>query len=222
VRTARPSDDRFVRTARPSDDRFVRTARPSDDRFVRTARPSDDRFVRTARPSDDERPAKRDHALKTWDPVPPPGARTHANPPVDRLPVAGRCRSRPSGQRLQVATQPSGTLEQPFQQPMGPFPDRNRRDQCSASCRCQPQRAQAFIPLPGLHLNKPEPLQRLQIRRQRRAIHRQQRRNLPNVRRFRPIQRHQQRELATGKADRSKRLIISPRQGTRRALHVQA
>ena len=70
--------------------------------------------------------------------------------------------------------------------------------------------------------DEPAPLQRLQRRGQRGAVHRQHRRHRAQSRRLGPVQRHQQRELPVGQAERPERLVEPPRQRPRRALRLKA
>ena len=74
----------------------------------------------------------------------------------------------------------------------------------------------------GFDVHQPAPLERLQCRSQRGAIHRQQLGDRAHRRRFRTVQRHQQRELLIGEADRPQRFVEMSRQGPRCALGVKA
>ena len=74
----------------------------------------------------------------------------------------------------------------------------------------------------GFGLDQAAPLQRLEVGRQGRAVHRQQRGDAADDRRLRPVERHQQRELAAGQAGGLQRQVEAARQGPGGALGVQA
>ena len=143
------------------------------------------------------------------------------NFPIGVPDVAPRHRS---SQREQVSPQAigAGTRKRPFDLGMGASPDRHRaREQRAARTR---QLQPATAPVVGIDHDRHEaaPLQRLERGGQRRAIHGKQRRDRTDAGGLGPVQRHHQRVLAAGQAERPERLVEAPRERPRRALQVQA
>ena len=65
-------------------------------------------------------------------------------------------------------------------------------------------------------------MQRLERGGERRAVHGKQRRNRCHAGRLGPVQRHHQRELPAGQAERPQCLVEAARERPRRALQVKA
>ena len=70
-------------------------------------------------------------------------------------------------------------------------------------------------------LDEPLSFVRLQSRRQGRTVHRQQSRNRPHRGPLRLVERHEQRELSIGEAERPQRLVETPSQSAGGALRVK-
>ncbi|QTK79303.1 hypothetical protein AT6N2_C1578 [Agrobacterium tumefaciens] len=105
---------------------------------------------------------------------------------------------------------------------MGLFPDRERGCEHGHAVRRQPQPFATLVLRILLDADQPAPLQRLQRRRQRRAVHGQKIGDRPHRRRLRPVQRHQQRKLTVIDAHRLQRIVEQSRQRPCRALCMQA
>jgi hypothetical protein len=97
----------------------------------------------------------------------------------------------------------------------------NSGAEARAAGRRQNEAAAALVSLVDLHLQEPAPLERLQIGGERAVIHREERRHAADARGLRPVERHQERELATGQAERPQRRVEAPRQGARRPLDME-
>ena len=108
-----------------------------------------------------------------------------------------------SGQTAQHAAQLIGAAmrNQELDFNVSGLPGRVGLFQQRAASRGDNQTAAAFVFLVDRDFQKAAPLQRLQVGGQRRAVHRQQRRDAADARRFRPIERHQQRELSAGEVE---------------------
>ena len=101
---------------------------------------------------------------------------------------------------------------------------RSARPWCSSARpgRRDGKAAAALVLLVDRDLHQTAALERLEIGGERGAVHGQQRRDAAERRRFRAVERRQQRELALRETERPQRLVEAPRQRARRALHVQA
>ena len=84
------------------------------------------------------------------------------------------------------------------------------------------QTTAAFIFLVDRNLHQSAAFKWFEGRGERGAVHGKQRRDATDVRRFRPVQRHQQRELPMREIERTEHLVETPCQRARRPLHVQA
>jgi len=94
-------------------------------------------------------------------------------------------------------------------------------EQRAPGCRdCQTMAA--LILLVDRNLYQPAAFKGFEGSGQRGAVHGKQRRDAADGRRFRPVQRHQQRKLTMRKIERTEHIVKASRQPTRRALHVQA
>jgi len=78
------------------------------------------------------------------------------------------------------------------------------------------------FPKARFHLQEAATFERLEIGRQRGAVHGQQSRNIADARRRGPIERHQQRKLALGQPERPQRVVEAPRQRASRPSDMEA
>ena len=101
-------------------------------------------------------------------------------------------------------------------------PDRQRPYQERLPILGQAKTAAAPVLRIRDHLKQATTLQRLDICRKRGPVHRQERRKIANARRIGPVERDQQGILAVVQAKGPQRIIKPARNGTRRALQVQA
>jgi len=104
---------------------------------------------------------------------------------------------------------------------MGAFPDGKSTGQQLAAFICEDENATAAIRCVMRNLYEASPLQRLQSSGQSGSIHRQQGSDRTHGGRFRPIKRHQQRELSIGKVKRSQLFIKASGQSARSTLHME-
>jgi hypothetical protein len=140
------------------------------------------------------------------------------------IPAFRRASVSRSGQRQQVSPQTigAGAWKHPLDLAMGASPDRYRaREQRAARTR-QLQPATASVVVIDHHRDEAAPLQRLERGGERRAVHGKQRRDRTDAGRLGPVQRHHQRVLAAGQAERPEHLVETPRERPRRALEMQA
>ena len=92
--------------------------------------------------------------------------------------------------------------------------------QRASGCR-QGETAAAAILFVDRYFEEPATFERFEVGGQCCAVHREQRRDAAETRGFRPIERHQQRELAVGETERPEHIVETPRQRPGRAMHVQ-
>lgn len=128
------------------------------------------------------------------------------------------------GERTQIVPKPICVTiaEKRFDSSMGLFPDGNGAGQCPSSLCRERHPSPATIRWVCCHPDQASSPQGLEGGRQRSPIHCQQQRHCRHPWRFRPVQRHQQRELPVGQADRAQRLVEAPGQRPCRSLYVQA
>jgi len=105
--------------------------------------------------------------------------------------------------------------------PMRLLPRRESPNQQRVPFACELQGAAPAVRWTRGDLYQALALQWLQRRRQRGSIHCQQGRDRPHGRRFRSIQRHQQRELPVRQAKWTKHIVKAPCQRTGCPLHVK-
>ena len=101
-------------------------------------------------------------------------------------------------------------------------PDRRPLGQNRPTGWRQSQQSGAPVRQIGRRLDEATTLQRLEIGSQGRPVHRQQRRHAAEVRWFRPIERHEDRELLAGDTDRLQHDIETACERMRRPLRMQA
>ena len=98
---------------------------------------------------------------------------------------------------------------------------RGRREKLAPRGR-EIQAASASVRRVHRHFDQTAALERLQIRGQRRAVHREQARDAPHRRSLGPVERGQKRELAAGQSERPEHVIKAASQRARSPLHMQA
>ncbi len=145
----------------------------------------------------------------------PPGLSAAALP-CDGIPVPGR------RQAVEFLPETVRVRQVAFYRLMDIAPDRRRFRQHRAPGRRQPEQARAPVGRVGLRRDEAAPLQRLQVGGERRPVHRQKCRHAAEVRRPRPVERHQQGELPAGDAGRLQRDVEAAGQRPRRPLRMQA
>jgi hypothetical protein len=140
------------------------------------------------------------------------------------VPTKTRSISTPSGKRKEIGAEAVGArpTKKALGRGMRAPPRRNRGGEERAAGIGQDKAAASFVGVIDGHRQDAAPLQRLQSGSERRAVHRQQRRDAADARRLRAIERHQQRELTVRQPERPQRLIEPPRHRPRRALDVKA
>lgn len=105
---------------------------------------------------------------------------------------------------------------------LGLRPERHCDDKrCSARWR-KVQSPAAPVRRIDCHFKQATPSERLEIGGERRPVHAEQFRNLAQIWRKRPVERHQQRELPIRQLRRPQRLVVTACHGARGALQMKA
>ena len=128
-----------------------------------------------------------------------------------------------SGESTQIAPQTIGVAlrQERFNFQVGILPDRRSVGEQGPALSRQTQPSTTPVGRIWADLDQAAPLQRLERGGQGGAIHGQQRCHRPHARRLRTIQRHEQRELTVGQADRPQGRVEIPGQCPCRPLNVQ-
>jgi hypothetical protein len=113
-------------------------------------------------------------------------------------------------------------VEQGLGGAMGLFPHGHGRDEQGVGLGREVQTAAASIIGIGGDFDKAAALEGLEGSGEGGAIHREQRSDGGHAGRLRAIERHEQRELAVGKAERAESIVEAAREGAGRALDAEA
>jgi hypothetical protein len=129
-----------------------------------------------------------------------------------------------SGKRAEIVAEAIGVAipEQSFGGAMRLFPHWHGRGEQCAAFPGQVQSATAAVFGGCCDFHEAAALEGLQCCGERRAIHGEERSNRGYAWRLRAIERHQQRELSVGKAERTQGVVEAAREGAGRALNVEA
>src|SRR6185437_5657631 len=101
-------------------------------------------------------------------------------------------------------------------------PDREGRFERGAALAGDDETAAALVLSIDRDLDEAAPLERLEVRGQRGAVHGERRRDLAHDRRLGLIERDEQRELPMGQANRAQHIVEIARERARRALDANA
>src|SRR5689334_11658815 len=123
-----------------------------------------------------------------------------------------------SAQSPKIAAQSIAVIEQSVERGLCLSPNGKRTRENLLSCCRQRNAARPPVLRVDGDLDPAAPLQRLERRRQCRAIHAKQSGHRGETGRLGAVQRHHQRELSVGQAQRAERVVEAPCQSARRAL----
>ena len=127
-----------------------------------------------------------------------------------------------SRQRAQRFAQIPRVAHQMFDLRVRILPNWIRFGQQRASGLGQGETSATAILLVDRDFQKPTSLERFEISRKGRAVHREKGRDTAKCRWIRPVERHQQRELTVSEIERPQHFVEAARQHTGRTMNMQA